>query len=487
MKPCRRRGVTLLEILVAVAISTILVAGAAAHFRTLRQANDTAHTRRETLQNARVAIDRMTRTLRGAKAIDSLLPPGNPDGSITAVALDDVKHVFALHDGQLLYGVGSATDLLAAGIESLQFQGYDAEGEVSRAEPENIEAVQITLSAAVGDTGDTLEFGTRVRLRNKSTGAGYAFFYASIYRRARGGLSGYWNALGAPDGRYASGRGGWGARFGGFDPGERIRPVRCVFVGFYLRHIRGGGFDLKVKRHRSTLVDEEYEDVFEGFDAWGWWWLDITDTRSSWSTRDIDNLSLEIDDSGHGEFDFDSVAILACYEEPQIVSYWADREGGANYPREWLAVSNAFGTPDGSYATGQDSSSRDGQSFRIEAPDAGDEILAVQVCINGYTTGRARGPIDIRCALPNQPSGAGTNHRLPGSYLKGFDRRSRQGDMLCDVTQDRRWTWEALRDLEIRIHVDTGRWKDLKADAVGWRLLLFPQGGGSGGGQWSEQ
>ena len=72
------------------------------------------------------------------------------------------------------------------------------------------------------------------------------------------------------------------------------------------------------------------------------------------------------------------------------------------------------------------------------------------------------------------------------TYLKQFNGQSEEGEMVVDVTPSRRWTWAALSDCEIRIHVGTGSGRDLKADAVGWKVLLYPASTGRGWSSWSE-
>jgi len=381
----RRRGVSLLEVLFAVAIGAIVLAGVAGHLRTLRQTFDMLLDRHEALQSGRVALDRMARVIRAARAIEDIRPSSDPDGSIAVVGPDGTLHVFARSHGELLYGIDEAEHLLASGVEALRFQGHNADGEVDPDEPENIEAVQISLTVAVAGSGETLDLATRVHLRNKGSvrgGDGYVLAYATGYEPRNGGLSNGGNALGAPDGQYALGRGSWGAEFSDFDPGDKTGTVARIFVGLYLRHVDGDGLDIKIKRGRRTLVNAEYKDCFDGYGTAGWWWLDITATGSAWDHDDIDDLKIEIGDSGGGEFDFDSVVVLACFEEPETLTYWADREGGVNYPREWLGATSALDAPDQSYATGKDSSSYDSQSYRVTAAATGGESpgLHPRVC-----------------------------------------------------------------------------------------------------------
>lgn len=489
----RHRGVSLVEMMLVTSISALLVAGAAAHLRALRHVGNEVGARREALQNVRVAIDRIARHIRAAKAIADIRPPGNPEGSITITDATDANHVFRrLSDDTLCYGTDAATELLASGISELHFRGFDAQGEVPSNEPERMEAIEITLTAAVPDTADTITLTTRVRLRRQVGGAArIALSYASTYGRHEEGLRNYWRAFGPPDGRYALTGDDWGARFSGFAPPRYTGTVHRIYVGFYMRHIRGDGLDLEVKLGRRTILERKYEDVFGGVhDAAGWWWVDITDTRPKWDDEDIANLSILVNDSGNGEFALDSVAVRALFDEPEVVTLWAHRQGGFFYPHEWLNPANAFGSPDRAYATGTDDPRSDMQSFRMAVPDpdSGVEILSVHVCINGYFTRRLgrSDELDIGTALPTEWYRSGTWHRLQESYLKAFVGSNKQGDMLLDVTTDRAWTWADLSTLEIRVHVDTEDSRShLMADAIGWRVTYITGGKGISG--WSEQ
>jgi len=92
----------------------------------------------------------------------------------------------------------------------------------------------------------------------------------------------------------------------------------------------------------------------------------------------------------------------------------------------------------------------------------------------------------VRCATAGEPSGAGIEHEMSKNYLDQFNGQSKEGEMVVDVTASRRWTWAALSDCEIRLHVDTGSDRDLKADAVGWKVLLYPASTGRDLSSWSE-
>jgi len=491
MKSPHCRGVTLIEVLLVVSISAILMAGAAMHFRSLRQASDVAQARREALQNARVALDRMARYIRAAKAIADISSRQDVAGSITITDFDDANHVFALQGSELHYGIDSADSLLASGVQALSFQGFDAAGEVPENEPERIEAVQVTLTVAIPGTSGTFDLATRTRLRRQvaTGGCRMAMSYTTSYRRHDAGLPDYSRVFGAPDGDYTDTGDEWGARFDDFEAPAYTGTVYRIQVGFYLRHISGEGVEVEIKRGGAKLLKTKYTNIFEPYDdEWGWWWIDITDTRSSWTHSDVGRLEVKIKDERNGRFALDSVAVRTVFDEPDSTFFWADQEGGPGYDKEWLDADEAFGAPDASYATGKDDGDCDKQSYGISAEAGDDEILAVQACINGYVASKAEDKVELRVAPSDESSEAGIKHELKKGYLKGFVGQSNQGDMIVDVTGDYRLTWSDLNNLEIRIRVATRRNKhlDIKADAVGWRVIHASQGGGKGVSGWSE-
>ena len=64
----KRRGLTLVEMLVAMAVMGILVVGLGGMVTTIHQSNEFVRTQGEAVQHARVAVERIERTCRGATA-----------------------------------------------------------------------------------------------------------------------------------------------------------------------------------------------------------------------------------------------------------------------------------------------------------------------------------------------------------------------------------------------------------------------------------
>jgi len=94
----------------------------------------------------------------------------------------------------------------------------------------------------------------------------------------------------------------------------------------------------------------------------------------------------------------------------------------------------------------------------------------------------------VRVAKPKEKADAGVEHSRTIAEMLDRVGFSRRGDILFDVTNDRKWTWKSLDDYEIRIKLDPdgSTASSLRADAVGWRVTYLGVSE-RGVSQWSEQ
>jgi len=75
----RRKGITLIELLMAMSISTMLLAALYAVYSTSYQVYKSSINKAELNQNARIALERIGRDLRQTSAIKTVLPPSDTD------------------------------------------------------------------------------------------------------------------------------------------------------------------------------------------------------------------------------------------------------------------------------------------------------------------------------------------------------------------------------------------------------------------------
>jgi len=496
----KKSAATLLEVVIVVAISALVIGGVAAQFRTLRQVTTTVEQRREALQRARVALDRMSRFIRQAKGVVSISAPTDTQGSISVLDFDDQTHVFQLIDQALYCGTTTPADqLLAQGFQELRFEGFDADGAVAPDSPDDIDAA----TAIVPGTNDTLQLSTFVRLRRQVVQAQIrnVTMYATRYETTLGpGLQNPTRGLYAPDGKYARLRASRGGRYYGFSQSKYSGPIPRILAGFRMRY-RGGSLRVVVRKGWRSIYSRTFSpgDLAHVKGKAVWWWIDLTDLWYGWDETDISDLSIEVRDPGtrDANANFDSFAIRAFFDPPPTVFVRADREGkGTKWPNQWSFPEKAFGAPDGAFAIGQWSTEQS-QAYRTAKASSDDEIISVHAYINGYIAvgGGFWGLLEslddalkLRVAKPRDAATSGVEHSRTIAEMLDRVGYGQRGDILFDVTNDRKWTWRSLDDYEIRIKLDRNRSTaaSLRADAVGWRVTYL---GASqkGVSQWDEQ
>jgi prepilin-type N-terminal cleavage/methylation domain-containing protein len=193
----RPAGFTLVEMLVAAAVSAFVLAGAGVAFqvgtRTLRGGADQA----DAQQNARWALERLVQEIRGAGLDPRATPPAyNFDAVTSPTATGFVLQ--SDHDGDGVLDPPGACDVTATtervsyrlvdtrlrrstdppnytcegsiihGVNNLQFTYLDADG-VATATPSAIRTIVITLTieSLSGGYGRRVSLTDRVRLRNR--------------------------------------------------------------------------------------------------------------------------------------------------------------------------------------------------------------------------------------------------------------------------------------------------------------------------------
>jgi len=483
----RTQGTSLLELLFVVACCALITAAGAAYFRTVRQTQDLMAVRGDAFQNARVALERLSRQMRQTTTVAAISAPDEPDGSITATDAEGTDHVFALVGTELRYGIDSADSLLAVGIESLTFQGYDESG-AAETEPSRIRAVRVVLTASLGASGGAIDLSARVRLRKLTAPAGtirtsttYATAYETTGSRQ---IADYWKAFGAPNGDNCHKHPDEAGMFYGFQPGAYSGTVHRIYLGAYMKcKNKDKPLSVTIRHGTATLLDRTFDttDLTPIENQWVWQWFDITDGRAEWTDADISALSIEL--SGIGDVEAQCFAVRAVFDPTEIATWWADREGSGSCPNEWTYGGNALGAPNSTYARASFGEDKLYQSYRVTVPDSDATILTVEVCVyGGPSWWLYDGTLNVNVALPGAGKDSGRRHTLDDDVLEAFVPYSTNGGaILTDVSPDVDWTWAALNGYEIRLLTredDEYEWTRLYADAVGWRIrYAVPQRG----------
>jgi prepilin-type N-terminal cleavage/methylation domain-containing protein len=172
------RGVSLAELLVALALAGLVLAALAGALREGERAYRWATARLEAQQGARVALERMAREIRGA-GVDPrgvgfpALVGAGPTGFTLQSDLDGdgiirgnpERVTYSLTGRTLRRNAGGGAQPLIEGVESLLFEYLDASGAPTEI-PERIRSVRITLATGSG-RGAGARMTTEVRLRNR--------------------------------------------------------------------------------------------------------------------------------------------------------------------------------------------------------------------------------------------------------------------------------------------------------------------------------
>ena len=122
-----RGGLSLMEMLIAMAIMAVVFAAILPQFRNIQNSWASKQGIAEALQNGRVLIDHINRNLSRAERITAVSDPDVADGFIVFEANDGLVYRYEISPSRYVqYGtVGNLSDL-AGPVEGLQFTCYDA-------------------------------------------------------------------------------------------------------------------------------------------------------------------------------------------------------------------------------------------------------------------------------------------------------------------------------------------------------------------------
>ena len=136
-----RRGTSLLELLIATAIVAAVVTAASSLLRMNHSVWDAYDADVAKLESAHATLRQIVRQLRQCAAVSAITAPG-ADGALVAVDGSGEIYVWKYDGGSVYFGVDSADDLLAAGLDSISFTGYEADGTTTTLVTTDIRCVQ---------------------------------------------------------------------------------------------------------------------------------------------------------------------------------------------------------------------------------------------------------------------------------------------------------------------------------------------------------
>jgi len=122
----RRRAMTLIEIIVSLAIITIILAVIVPQFVMMRSSWASKEATTEVLQNGRILLDHLERNLLKAVRITAVSSPSTTTGYIQFVANDGNSYKYDIASSYIRYGIVGVPSTLAGPATQLQFSCYDA-------------------------------------------------------------------------------------------------------------------------------------------------------------------------------------------------------------------------------------------------------------------------------------------------------------------------------------------------------------------------
>lgn len=149
-----RRGATLLEVMTAVSLTATLMASS---FVVLRSSHAAWRAHRSDLEvagEAAAVIRHIVRHARQSTDVTAISPSTDNTGSL-AVSFDDGSTMEWSHSGSgvTLSQDGGAAAPLADAIDTLTFQGFQADGATPALDPAEVHALRVAVSTAAPDGG----------------------------------------------------------------------------------------------------------------------------------------------------------------------------------------------------------------------------------------------------------------------------------------------------------------------------------------------
>ncbi len=147
-QPGSRRAMTLLEVTIATTMMTTLVLSVSMIVRTgytawLAQEADAAK-----IESAHAVLRHILRKARQAEAVLIVSLPSDGAGNLTLLTSSGQTVAWKRNAGtdEVLYGVGSASDLLGEEITDLRFTAYKADGVTTTTVADEIQAIKCSAT-----------------------------------------------------------------------------------------------------------------------------------------------------------------------------------------------------------------------------------------------------------------------------------------------------------------------------------------------------
>jgi prepilin-type N-terminal cleavage/methylation domain-containing protein len=156
--PRRRRGLSLLEMMVATAMMATLMTSIVAVMRSGHTVWTTQEADIDALENGYGVLRHFVQQMRQADVVTVISDASDTTGDLTFTTATGVARTWSHNGGpeQVYFNNGTSNQLLAMNIDSLSFTGYEADGVTTTTAVDDIQVVkctvQITLPQGAGVT-----------------------------------------------------------------------------------------------------------------------------------------------------------------------------------------------------------------------------------------------------------------------------------------------------------------------------------------------
>lgn len=151
------RGFTLLELMVTTAMLAVLSTATMALVRTSYAAWNRHEADQQSRQAGIAVLRHIVRHVRQATAVTALSPVGDTSGTLAVLSPSGDTLVWQHNAGtkQVLFGVTTADQVLATGIESLSFVGIRTDGVTATDDVGLVHSVHATVEIALNHSAGT--------------------------------------------------------------------------------------------------------------------------------------------------------------------------------------------------------------------------------------------------------------------------------------------------------------------------------------------
>lgn len=169
LKGCKRRGMTLLELVIASAMMAMLLTAVSLVLRTGRQAWEAHEADYTRLEGLHATLRHMVRQVRQSDSVAAISAANSNSGFLTLV-MPDGSTVAWQHDSSsnsVKCGVTTADQLLSNNITGLNIVGYKPDGVTTTTVPSEIQSLKISVTVQLPrETNATRTYSSKAWIRS---------------------------------------------------------------------------------------------------------------------------------------------------------------------------------------------------------------------------------------------------------------------------------------------------------------------------------